>query len=61
MDIAKRLIKRKGYNKFLVGKFKKIQLPIEKKKKKSKFIIKNDFTKRTAEKYVKNILNKILK
>ena len=59
-EVKKRLKKRKNYNIDLINQFKKIQLPIEKKKKKSDFIINNDFTMRTAKKYVKNILNKIL-
>jgi len=61
LDIYKRLKKRKKFNKKLIDKFKDIQLPLDYKKKKSKFIIKNDFTDKTASKYVKNILNKILK
>ena len=59
-EIKKRLIKRENYNVNLVNQFKKIQLPIEKKIKKSDFVIKNDFKMRTANKYVKNILDKIL-
>lgn len=60
-DIQKRLIKRKGYNYFLIKKLKKIQLPAKKKKKKSDFVIKNDFSMITAKKSVKNILQKITK
>jgi len=59
-EIKKRLIKRSNYNSKLINQFKKIQLPIEKKIKKSHYIIKNDFTMRTTKKYVKIILNKIL-
>ncbi len=59
-EIKKRLEKRLNYNPKLINQFKKIQLPIEKKLKKSHFIIKNDFTMRTAKKYVKIILIKIL-
>ena len=59
-EIKKRLIKRENYNVNLINQFKKIQLPIEKKIKKSDFVIKNDFKMRTANKYVKNILDKIL-
>ncbi len=61
LDILKRLKNRKKFNQKLFKKFKNIQLPLDYKKKKSKFIIKNDFTERTAAKYVKNILNEILK
>ena len=60
-EISKRLNKRSGYNKVLINKLRKIQLPIEIKKKNSKFIIKNDFTKKNAQKYVKDILNRILR
>ena len=59
-EVKKRLKKRKNYNIILINQFKKIQLPIEKKKKKSDFIIKNDFKMRTVKKYVKNILNNVL-
>ena len=59
-QVKKRLKKRKNYNITLINQFKKIQLPIEKKKKKSDFIIKNDFKMRTVKKYVKNILNNVL-
>ena len=58
--IDKKLKKRKGYNKKLLDKFKNIQLSLDYKKKKSQFIIKNDFTKKTVEKYVKDILREIL-
>ena len=59
-EVKKRLKKRKNYNIILINQFRKIQLPIEKKKKKSDFIIKNDFTMRSAKKHVKNIVNKVL-
>ena len=59
--INKKLKKRKGYNKKLLNKFKNIQLSLDYKKKKSQFIIKNDFTKKTVKKYVKDILGEILK
>ena len=55
------MIKRKNFNIKLLKKFKKIQLPLDFKKKKSHFIIKNDFTKRTVSKYIKNILKEIKK
>ena len=58
--IDKKLKKRKGYNKKLLDKFKNIQLSLDYKKKKSQFIIKNDFTKKTVEKYVKDIIKEIL-
>ena len=58
-EILKRLKKRKNFNKNLFNKFKKIQLPLDFKKKKSKFIIKNDFRKTTVKKYVKDIIKQI--
>ncbi len=60
-DILKKLKKRKNFNKKLFNKFEKIQLSSKYKKKKSHFVIKNDFTKKTLKKSVKLILNKILK
>ena len=60
-DIFKRLVKRKNYDKILIDKFQKLQLPLEKKKKKCKYIYKNDFKKNTAKKYVMYILKDILK
>ena len=59
-DILKRLIKRKNFNKKLINKFKNLQLPLDYKKKKSHYIIKNNFTKKSVKKEVKIILNKIL-
>ncbi len=59
-DILKKLRKRKNFNKKLMDKFSNIQLPLDYKKKKSQFVIKNDFTKRTVLKYIKNILNKLI-
>ena len=59
--VNKKLQKRKGYNKKLLKKFKNIQLSLDYKKKKSQFIIVNDFTKKTVKKYVKDILGEILK
>ena len=58
-DILKNLRKRKNFNKKIFIKFKKIQLSLDYKKKRSQFIIKNDFTKRTIVKNVKNILKQI--
>ena len=59
-DILKRLKKRKNFNKKLLSKFKKIQLPLEYKKNKSQFIIKNNFTKNSIKNDIKNILKEIL-
>ena len=60
IEIEKRLKKRKNFNKKLVNKFRKIQFKSDYKKKKSHFIIKNNFTKNLLKKSIKNILNKIL-
>jgi dephospho-CoA kinase len=59
-DIIKKLKKRKNFNQKLLKKFKDIQYPINYKKKKSNFIIKNDFTKRTVNNGIKNILKEIV-
>ena len=58
-EILKRLKKRKNFNLKLTKKFRDIQLPLVYKKKKSNFIIKNDFTARKLKKHAKGILNKI--
>ena len=59
-EINKRLKKRPNFNNKLINKFKKIQLSSSYKKKKSHFIIKNNFTKKSVKKDIKHILNKIL-
>ena len=55
----KRLKKRKNFNQKLLKKFKAIQLPISYKKKKSQFIIKNNFTKKSVNDGIKSILKEI--
>ena len=59
MQILKRLKKRKNFDFKIINKFKKIQLPLDYKKKKSKFIIKNNFTNRLVKKQIKYILKQI--
>ena len=59
-DVLKRLKKRKNYNKKLINKFRNIQLSLDYKRKKSDFIIKNNFTKKTVKKDINNVLKKIL-
>ena len=59
-DIEKRLIKRKNFNRRLLKKFETIQFSSKYKKRKSNFIIKNNFTKKNIKKDIKNILRKIL-
>ena len=58
-DILKNLKKRKNFNKKLLKKFKAIQLPLNYKKKKSNFIIKNNFTKKSINDGIKSILKEI--
>ena len=59
-DIEKRLKKRVGFNQQIINNFKDIQLPLDYKKKKSHFIIKNNFKKKSVKKDTKSILKKIL-
>ena len=59
-DILKRLKKRKNYNKKIIENLRKSQLPLEFKRKKSNYVIKNDFKKLNLKKRVKIIKNKIL-
>ena len=59
-DILKRLKKRPNFNKRLLDKFKSIQLPPSYKKKKSQFIIKNDFTKNSVKTRIQKIIKEIL-
>ena len=58
-EINKRL-KKKNLNSRILKKFKRFQLPVEFKKKKSNFVIKNDFKKDSIKKNVKVLKNKIL-
>jgi len=60
VDIFKRLKKRKNFNLELYKKFKDIQLSPYYKKKKSQFVIKNDFTNKSINKSIKKILKGIL-
>ena len=60
LDITKKLRKRTNFNLRLLNKFKKIQLPLDYKKKKSQFIIKNNFTKKSVKRAIHNILKEIL-
>ena len=59
--ILKNLRKRKSFNQNLLKKFKDIQLPISFKRKKSHFIIKNNFTKKSVNDGIKNVLKKLNK
>jgi len=60
LEIIKRLEKRKNFNLDLLNRFKKIQLPLGYKKKKSQFMIKNNFTNKSVKRSIKKILKNIL-
>ena len=59
VEILKRLKKRKNFDFKILNKFRKIQLSLDYKKKKSKFIIKNNFTNGFIKKQIKYILKQI--
>ena len=59
-DIIKNLIKRKNYNAKILNILKNFQLPLELKRKKSDYIIKNNFKSLMVKKNVKMIKKKIL-
>ena len=59
-EIKKRLKKRSNFNAEIFNKFKKLQLPVEKKRKKSDFVIKNNFRHDSTKKNVKKVLEEIL-
>ena len=59
-DVLKRLKKRPGFNNKLFIKFKKIQLTLDYKMKKSHFIIKNNFNNKSVKRDIKYILKRIL-
>jgi len=59
-EIRKRLKKRPGINLKIINRFKKIQLPLEIKKNKSNFIVKNNFNSNSLKKNVKVVMKEIL-
>ena len=59
-EIIKRLKKRVNFNFNLYNQFKKIQLPLSYKKKKSNYIIKNNFTNNPVKISVKKMLKEII-
>tara|TARA_B100000029_G_scaffold14893_1_gene15387 strand:+ start:976 stop:1554 length:579 start_codon:yes stop_codon:yes gene_type:complete len=59
-DINKRLKKRANFNLKIVKKLKKFQLPIELKKRKSDYIIKNNFRINSVKKDAKSLVRRIL-
>ena len=58
--ITKRLKRRKNYNPKLINKFRKLQLPLEIKKKKSQFTVRNNFSNKFVKKDIKKILKRVL-
>ena len=59
-EIEKRLVKREDFNRKLLYKFKKIQYNSSYKKRKSHFIIKNNFKKKNVNREIRKILKEIL-
>ena len=59
-DINKRILNRPGFNKKIFNKLKKFQLPLEFKKNKANFIIKNNFKSLSVKKKCKMIKKEIL-
>ena len=55
-EINKRLKKKYKDNLKIIKRFEKVQLPVELKRKKSNFIIKNNFKNNNVKKNVKNVL-----
>ena len=60
-DIQKRLIKRLHYNSLLINRFRNLQLSLAVKRRKSHFILRNNFTKKTINQGINNILKIIIK
>jgi dephospho-CoA kinase len=59
-EILKRLKKRPNFNEKIINRLKTFQLPLEVKKKKSNFVIKNNFNDNIVKKNVKKIKKIIL-
>ena len=59
-EVLRRLKKRDNFNLDVLNKFKKMQLPLSYKKKKSHFVIKNNFTNKSAKISIIKILKEIL-
>ena len=59
-DILKRIKTRENFNKKIFERLKNLQYSINKKKKSSSFIIKNNFKKNLVKKAVKDIMDKII-
>tara|TARA_Y100000816_G_scaffold274388_1_gene241636 strand:+ start:249 stop:551 length:303 start_codon:yes stop_codon:yes gene_type:complete len=58
-EILKRLKQRQNFNSKIMNRFRKIQLPLDYKRKKSDFIIKNNFKDKFIRKQIKYILKEI--
>ena len=58
-ETLKRLKKRKNFNIRILNNFQKIQLPLDLKRKKSQFIIKNNFKKNSVKIRVKEIIENL--
>ncbi len=59
-EVQKRIKRRKNFNNLVLKKLKKLQLSLGIKKKRSHYVIKNNFRKNLARKNVEDIINKIL-
>ena len=59
-EIEKRLVRREDFNRKLFYRFKKIQYNSNYKKRKSHFIIKNNFIKKNVNRDIRKILKEIL-
>ena len=59
-EILRRLKKRKNFNMKILNNFQKIQLSLDLKRKKSQFIIKNNFKKNSVKIRVKEIIENLI-
>ena len=55
-----KLKKRKNFNLKIYKLLKSVQLPLDLKKKKADFVVKNNFNSAKIKKNAKNLLNKII-
>ena len=59
-EVLKRLKKRENFNMKILNNFKRMQLSLVLKKKKSHFIIKNNFKKNSVKTRVKEIIKNLV-
>ena len=59
-QIMKKIKKRKNFDKLILRRLKSNQLPLSIKRKKSNYVLNNDFNKNSARKKVKDILKKLI-